>query len=133
MSCPKCKPICKCANNLDDGWRHKEDCPWLKDKISSISVQLYQAETFKEWLRLGMKVFRLPHGYSIPPPWDLEKTPINNLKEGDRHPLYKSYVLYKLAYGNVFQWQWDPKSDYEIAKEQLEADLTEVPRVDKDP
>lgn len=128
MSCPKCAPVCKCYNALDPDWRHKDDCEWLLSRVQSISVQVYQAETFKEWLRLGLRVLHLPVGWTIPLPWNIDSW--RPIYEGERHPLYKSFKAVRLLYG-MLQWQWDPKSQHEAEEEKTEP--TEVPRVDKDP
>jgi len=85
-----------------------------------MSVQMYQEISFREWLRLGIKVFRIPVGFAVPPPWDVDK--IRPTVEGERHPFYKAYRAAKFHYTDAFQWQWDPLSEEELMAEST-ADL----------
>lgn len=124
MSCPKCKPVCKCFDALDPTWKHSHECEWLISRLPGISVQLYQAETFKEWLRLGLKVFRLPSGFSVPTPWDTEKVHPASVNEGERHPFYKAFKSVYLPLAGKRQWQWDPSNPSFLTEDQLD---------DKDP
>lgn len=127
MTCPKCKPICKCEST-DPDWRHKEECPWLKSHLQSMSVQLYQCETFREWLRLGLKVFRIPPGFIVPIPWNADHWPAFDYLEFERHPFYKSFKCQTNLYGIKF-WQWDPAAQHEVEQ----AALTTTPPDDKAP
>src|SRR5689334_25266957 len=88
---------CKQLSNRKE-WRHFATCKVWIQLLPSVSFLIFQESTYEKWNALAT-LFKAPYGEGIPPPQVApEVWTVPDAKEGQRHPLFKSYVL---IYGNL--------------------------------